>query len=232
MNIKQKLVLGISAIFMLTLTIVGVTYSYFVTKVTGDTPENIKLESAKFGVKYADGNGYVNITNILPGTKIYKAFTAENEFPNDTSFMIYITSSTSGDKKFITASDDNKQDCYNAQTVEAAKALTDKNCFDGAEYSNIYVTLKEYKGNVQITENMDQATLGSMFNESGNTLVANTQKLKTVKQNLGDRQLIVGATNNIATNKKYILELEYKLEDYNQDLENEAQLSVLINYES
>ena len=33
MSTRQKLTLGIAAIFMVTLTIIGVTYAYFVTRV-------------------------------------------------------------------------------------------------------------------------------------------------------------------------------------------------------
>ena len=43
MNTKQKLTLGIAAIFMVTLTIVGVTYAYFVTRVTGTASESVNV---------------------------------------------------------------------------------------------------------------------------------------------------------------------------------------------
>ena len=58
MNTKQKLTLGIAAIFMVTLTIVGVTYAYFVTQVTTETPAAVDVSTANVGsVEYRVGNG-------------------------------------------------------------------------------------------------------------------------------------------------------------------------------
>ena len=92
MNTRQKLTLGIAAIFMVTLTIVGVTYAYFVTRVTGTITESAAFSTAQVGqVIYEDGNctkvssegectakDVVTLTNILPGTVTYKSFRVTN----------------------------------------------------------------------------------------------------------------------------------------------------------
>ena len=49
MNTKQKLTLGIAAIFMVTQTIVGVTYAYFVTQVQTGTQAAANVTTATFG---------------------------------------------------------------------------------------------------------------------------------------------------------------------------------------
>ena len=76
MNTRQKLTLGVAAIFMVTLTIVGVTYAYFVTRVTGALTESAVIETAKIGaIEYVPGNGTsdsITLSNALPGDVKYK----------------------------------------------------------------------------------------------------------------------------------------------------------------
>ena len=89
MNTRQKLTLGIAAIFMVTLTIVGVTYAYFVTRVTGETEESVEVTTATLGnLEYGDGSGIASLTNALPGTTVYKSFSVTNKSANPQAFTI------------------------------------------------------------------------------------------------------------------------------------------------
>ena len=57
MNTKQKLTLGIAAIFMVTLTIIGVTYAYFVTRVnTTGTETTAIIKTAEIGSSITPGD--------------------------------------------------------------------------------------------------------------------------------------------------------------------------------
>ena len=110
MNTRQKLTLGIVAIFMVTLTIVGVTYAYFVTRVTGDENTPVDVKTATLGdVRYVPGNDgpideetqkptdIVSLTDVLPGQgTVYKKFavTNENEDANALSYFSVITTNT------------------------------------------------------------------------------------------------------------------------------------------
>ena len=98
MNTRQKLTLGIAAIFMITLTIVGVTYAYFVTKVNGNTTDKvINVSTANLGVEYGDGNGLVTLADALPGDKVYKVFTVTNsKSSSPVAYKVTLTSSPGG----------------------------------------------------------------------------------------------------------------------------------------
>ena len=66
MNTRQKLTLGIAAIFMVTLTIVGVTYAYFVTRVSGDITESVNIKTATVGsVEYVPGKKKLGLFSVL-----------------------------------------------------------------------------------------------------------------------------------------------------------------------
>ena len=92
MNTRQKLTLGIAAIFMVTLTIVGVTYAYFVTRVTGDlTEQTVDVTTATIGeVRYEDeGSDVVEFTNVLPGVSKYKVFSVINDSTDVGNIGVY-----------------------------------------------------------------------------------------------------------------------------------------------
>ena len=91
MNVKQKLVLGISVIVMLTLIIVGVSYAYFVTRVKGTTTTNVEIITAQYGVEYGDGNNIVSLSNAIPGNSIYKIFTVTNPEKVESLYQINLT---------------------------------------------------------------------------------------------------------------------------------------------
>ena len=80
MNKKQKIVVGIICIFFLILGFLGFTYSYFLTKIIGNTNNNsLEITTANLKLIYNDGNNYVKLVNALPGTIITKTFTVTNE---------------------------------------------------------------------------------------------------------------------------------------------------------
>ena len=77
MNTKQKLTLGIAAIFMVTLTIVGVTYAYFVTRVNYSSTAEAVIQTASIGATFHDGK-LTELKNAMPGDKAYHLFAVEN----------------------------------------------------------------------------------------------------------------------------------------------------------
>ena len=97
MNTKQKLTLGIAAIFMVTLTIIGVTYAYFVTRVnyTG-TETTAVIKTAEIGSSLNIKDAIV-LENAIPGQSVYKAFSVTTGSASDVPFSILITSSLNVD---------------------------------------------------------------------------------------------------------------------------------------
>ena len=98
MNTKQKLTLGIAAIFMVTLTIIGVTYAYFVTRVnyTG-TETTAIIKTAEIGSSITI-DAPVTLENALPGATAWKTFAINTGSDADVPFAIKITTSLNVDE--------------------------------------------------------------------------------------------------------------------------------------
>ena len=79
---KRKKVIVVSAvgITIVLLTLLGLTYAYFLTRIQGNTNEkSISVTTANLELTYADGNGTITSNNIMPGTTLTdKEFTVTN----------------------------------------------------------------------------------------------------------------------------------------------------------
>lgn len=170
MNTRQKLTLGIAAIFMVTLTIVGVTYAYFVTRVnTAGTETKAVIKTADISVTYNDGNGVVKMQDVEPGAVAYKTFTVSNSSEVDTTYNIILTSFYQADApKFVhtfaeerTSVLDTTNDatlitnCYTSAALATdgtVSSAATTNCFGGTKYyDNMRVTLQKVTENVATT---------------------------------------------------------------------------------
>ena len=80
MNRKQKIIVSITGIFLVLMILVGLTYGYFLTKITGNTnTSSINVTTAYLALKYDDGNKEIVMNSILPGTTVAtKTFTVTN----------------------------------------------------------------------------------------------------------------------------------------------------------
>ena len=81
MSKKGKIIVSISGIVLVSLILIGLTYAYFLTKITGNTNEkSISVTTADLKLVYGDGNGLIEANNIMPGTTLTKkTFTVKNE---------------------------------------------------------------------------------------------------------------------------------------------------------
>lgn len=224
MNTKQKLTLGIAAIFMVTLTIVGVTYAYFVTRVTGETTESVNVQTASLAsVEYGDGNNVITLNNILPGTTTYKTFTVTNkgdEGAADASYDIFLTS-TAGTVEFVHATDDSA--CYTSEAKPSNEDDKTATCFDGTDYNNIKVTLYSYT---------DAALTGEVSETTFNNLTKTEVYKKSMLAKTNDTTVqVLGQNLTIpaATTYNYILKVEYENNDKNQNIENLANVSIKVD---
>ena len=80
MNSRQKVIVSITGIFIVLLALVGLTYAYFLTRITGNENEkSISVTTANLELVYGDGNNLVTASNIEPGDPITpKTFTVTN----------------------------------------------------------------------------------------------------------------------------------------------------------
>lgn len=91
---KQKLIISVIAIFLVLVTILGITYAYFLTRVNGNTEENsVIISTAKLELIYDDGNGLIEVMEkIEPGVTIEsKTFSVFNNGTHTIdNYAIYI----------------------------------------------------------------------------------------------------------------------------------------------
>jgi len=94
MNRKQRIIVSITGIFIVLLALVGLTYAYFLTRITGnENDKSISVTTANLELVYADGT----TTVLEPDTKLIpsstevgtKDFTVTNN-GEDTSYTVLI----------------------------------------------------------------------------------------------------------------------------------------------
>ena len=81
MSKRQKIIVSITGIFLVLMILVGLTYAYFLTKITGNTnSKSISVTTANLELVYGDGNGILAPTDkLMPGDTVgTKEFIYEN----------------------------------------------------------------------------------------------------------------------------------------------------------
>ena len=81
MNRNQKIIVSITGIFLVLMILVGLTYAYFLTKITGNTnSKSISVTTANLVLEYGENTNVVQgISNAEPGYSVEKIFTATNK---------------------------------------------------------------------------------------------------------------------------------------------------------
>ena len=284
MNMRQKLTLGIAAIFIVTLTIVGVTYAYFVTRVTGTFTESVNIKTAEIGsVIYEDGNctlttgdvcatnDVVSITNVLPGSVTYKSFRVTNTSTSvnaKAQYTITLESwPTQDEAQFVhgtagnTITGDNNV-CYKSTAVQSTgntiagnveSSTATATCFDDDEYNNIYLVLYKVDAThyAKVLDNgvldkadpsdSDETTLGvsgpiygTEPNGAAPIKVAAASGIVTTHAtqdlgNAGDKIREIAGGNGTSNTDYYVLKIIYNNINANQNIENDAVLSLKVS---
>ena len=106
MSKRQKIIVSITGIFLVLLILVGLTYAYFLTKITGNTnSKSISVTTANLQIKYSDNSAEILGKNLVlePSSNEIgsKTFTVTNEGNANTSYVVVIenvsiTKSTDG----------------------------------------------------------------------------------------------------------------------------------------
>ena len=82
--VKKKLIISMTAIVLLIITLVGITYAYFSAKVIGNkNDESVSVGAGSLSLVYGDGNNTIIASGIEPNTTVKsKTFTVENNGDN------------------------------------------------------------------------------------------------------------------------------------------------------
>lgn len=84
MNLKNKLGRNMKMVLIITflvfLTIIGLTYAYFLANISSNTqPDSVTVSAGKIELTYYDGNGEIVVDNLMPGEIIEtKTFSVKN----------------------------------------------------------------------------------------------------------------------------------------------------------
>lgn len=89
---KKRIILSITAITLILLILVGLTYAYFLTNIQGNTNnKSISVDTANLALAYGDGNGSIVGTTVAPGTVIgTKTFTVTNTGNVTVSYGVFL----------------------------------------------------------------------------------------------------------------------------------------------
>ena len=81
MNRKQKIIVSITGIVLVSLILIGLTYAYFLTQITGNTnTKSISVTTANLILEYADVNDeLITDSAVKPGKSWTKTFVATNK---------------------------------------------------------------------------------------------------------------------------------------------------------
>ena len=235
MNTKQKLTLGIAAVFMVTLTIIGVTYAYFVTRITGEVDtETVNVSTARLAsVQYADGNGVIEMADVIPGESVYKSFTVVNNSTEANAlYDVFLeTVPVNAEKNdgetdyavpFVHATDTSA--CYTDTAYDNRATLTQ--CYNGSTYNNIVYTL--YKVDSLDGELATLATSDKVVG-TADTAVGYNKTNADPQIILDDATILASASESAKTTHYYILKVTYNNVDANQNIENKAALDILVD---
>ncbi len=94
MNRRQKIIVSVTGIFLVLLLLVGLTYAYFLTRITGNTNDkSISVSTANLAIVYGNDDGSVigEGEKITPGTTFEpKTFTVTNQGNANTDYVVVI----------------------------------------------------------------------------------------------------------------------------------------------
>ena len=93
MNRKQRIIVSITGIFIVMLALVGLTYAYFLTRITGnENDKSISVTTANLQLLYEDDtNQVVTEERLMPSDTVYtKSFTVKNQGNANIDYGVYL----------------------------------------------------------------------------------------------------------------------------------------------
>ena len=92
MNRKQRIIVSITGIFIVMLALVGLTYAYYLTRITGNEAEkSISVTTANLELRYDDASEDIILDGAMPNTTRTKTFTVTNNGnAKVTDYQVYL----------------------------------------------------------------------------------------------------------------------------------------------
>lgn len=203
-NVKKRIITSMLAILLLILTLLGITYAYFIAKVKGNpNDESISVKAGFLELTYEDGNGILNIgDNLVPGSKVnFK--TSDDEKVDYKTFTVTNTGTRTVESyEVILENVINELDFYEDLTY-------DLSCESYINYGTID---EEKKGNCNNSNGVFPKTDGVINSNSIDTGVTHFYKLtmfykETHKDQSNDMKKNISAKINIQDNESALKNL-------------------------
>ena len=92
MDRKQRIIVSITGIILVSLILVGLTYGYFLTRINGNTnTKSISATTANLVLEYGENTSAVQgVNNAEPGYSVDKIFTATNKGNNNVTYGVVL----------------------------------------------------------------------------------------------------------------------------------------------
>ena len=89
---RKSIIVGITILLLVTVTLLGLTYAYYRTRVIGNDEEtSISVTSKKLEITYSDETAVLNMEGkIAPGFKYNKTFYVENTGDGEANYGVYL----------------------------------------------------------------------------------------------------------------------------------------------
>ena len=175
MNRRQKIIVSITGIFLVLLALVGLTYAYFLTRITGNkNPTSISVTTANLELVYGDNSEeIINGTGALMPTVETEAkdaigtktFTVTNN-GNDSSYVVIIDNV---ETKYATNGSYKDE---NGNIVTYTKDQETNFVTNDFRYT-LTCSVKDKSGNIKTSEKCNDVNSLSVFPINGGILVGN-----------------------------------------------------------
>ena len=200
MNRKQKIIVSITGIFLVLMILVGLTYAYFLTKITGNTnTKSISVSTANLELVYGDGTTQIlkNATPLEPSSDAIgtKDFTVTNNGNSKTSYVVVI------EDVVIKNTTDNTTTTFNSNDFRYTLTCTKKDgtTCDGVTTQSVFpITGGIIVGNNIDVDDVQSYILTLWYIDTGKDQSNDMGKSLQAKVNIKD---ITQVTNPYSANK-------------------------------
>lgn len=88
---KKSIIIGICVLLLITITLLGLTYAYYRTRVIGNTNDkSVSIKAKKLEVTYQNESAYIETTKIKPGYTATKTFEVQNTGKGISNYSIIL----------------------------------------------------------------------------------------------------------------------------------------------
>lgn len=222
MDKKNKLVVSITGIVLVLLILVGLTYGYYLTRISGNTSDkSISIDMANLELTYSDGNGLIEAKSIIPGETIAtKTFTVKNTGNAKVSnYVVYLDSVVNNfkdknDLKLTLTCTSDIGNCNGTNiTYPSTNTMLVTNDIEEKETQSYELKVEFIETNDDQSDNMNKEM-------SGNILIKDIKGLNNTLDNIkGTNNLVVENGKLLSNYKIYGNSVQTRLPSEYQEVE-------------